>query len=140
MREIYLLNNGDSLKKIGITSSSDEIQIAEDRLFGYRYAITKNGTDDIILVKNYLPAYVYTLKKDDNYLDILARGFKLEANENITKGDIVILKKPNSIRYVVSPLENINDVCYKFGIDKKDLMLNNELKTEKLFVGQILWI
>lgn len=140
MREIYLLNNGDSLKKIGITSSCNDIKIAEDRLFGYRYAITKSGTDDIILVKNYLPAYVYTLKKEDNYLDILARGFKIEGSENITKGDTIILKKPNSIRYVVSPLESIDDVCYKFGIDKKDLMINNQLKTEKLFVGQILWI
>lgn len=140
MREIYLLNNGDSLKKISVDLDAQDIKVADTKLFGYNFAITKDGMDDLTIVKNYLPMYVYKIKKEDNYLDILARGFKMEGGENISEGDIVVLKKPNSIRYVVSPLETLDDISFKFGLDKKDIMLNNNLHTDKLFVGQILWI
>lgn len=140
MREIYLLNYGDSIKKISVDLNVDNIKMASDREFGYNYAITKDGTDDVTIVKNYLPLYVYKLKKEDNYLDILARGFKMDAGENIGEGDIVVLNKPNSIRYVVSPLETLDEIAYKFGMNKSDIIINNNLNTDKLFVGQILWI
>ena len=140
MREIYLLNNGDSIKKIEYELNMNNIKLANDNVFGHKYAILSDGLDDIILVKNYLPSYVYKVKSEDNYLDILARGFKLDTNKTLNTDDIIILKKPKSIRYIVSPLENLEDIAYKFGINKEDIKINNNLQTEKLFVGQILWI
>lgn len=140
MREIYLLNNGDSIKKISFELGKENIKVAPDKLFGYKYAIIENGTDDISVVKNYLPSFVYKVKKEDNYLDILARGFKIDSNDNINADDIIILKKPRSIRYVVSPLETLDKIAYKFGTKEEDIMINNNLSTNKLFVGQILWI
>ncbi len=140
MREIYLLNNGDSIKKIEYELNMNNIKLANDKVFGHKYAILSDGLDDIILVKNYLPSYVYKVKSEDNYLDILARGFKLDTNKTLNTDDIIILKKPKSIRYIVSPLENLEDIAYKFGINKEDIKINNNLQTEKLFVGQILWI
>lgn len=140
MREIYLLNNGDSIKKISFELGKENIKVAPDKLFGYKYAIIESGTDDISVVKNYLPAFVYKVKKEDNYLDILARGFTIDSNDNINADDIIILKKPRSIRYVVSPLETLDQIAYKFGTKEEDIMINNNLSTNKLFVGQILWI
>ena len=140
MREIYLLNNGDSIKKISFELGKENIKVAPDKLFGYKYAIIENGTDDISVVKNYLPSFVYKVKKEDKYLDILARGFKIDSNDNINADDIIILKKPRSIRYVVSPLETLDKIAYKFGTKEEDIMINNNLSTNKLFVGQILWI
>lgn len=140
MREIYLLNNGDSVQKAMTECNIENVEVAQDKVLGYRYVITKNGADDIIVVKNYLPMYVYKVSKEDNYLDILARGFKTDANENIQEGDIIILQKPSSIRYVVAPLETLKGIANKFGIDEKDILINNNLNTDKLFVGQILWI
>ncbi len=140
MREIYLLNNGDSVQKAMTECNIENVEVAQDKVLGCRYVITKNGADDIIIVKNYLPMFVYKVSKEDNYLDILARGFKTDANENIQEGDIIILQKPSSIRYVVAPLETLTCIANKFGIDEKDILINNNLNTDKLFVGQILWI
>lgn len=140
MKEIYLLNRGDSLDKIKYEfKEARDIELAEDRIFGYKYATIDKGLDDVIIVNNYLPAYDYNVKNNESLLDILARGFKTEAL-SVSSGDEIILTKPKSIRYVVSPLETLQDIAFKFGVTTSDLIQNNDLKTEKLFVGQILWI
>ncbi len=140
MKEIYLLNRGDSLDKIKYEfKEARDIELAEDRIFGYKYATIDKGLDDVIIVNNYLPAYDYKVKNNESLLDILARGFKTEAL-SVSSGDEIILTKPKSIRYVVSPLETLQDIAFKFGVTTSDLIQNNDLKTEKLFVGQILWI
>lgn len=140
MKEIYLLNSGDSIKKIQYELNMHDVELATDKIFGYKYAITNKGNDDIIIVKNYLPNFVHKITKEDNYLDILARGFKLNCNNDLKEGDVVILEKPRSIRYIVSPIETLDDIAMKYGIDKEDIKINNNLNGEKLFVGQILWI
>lgn len=140
MREIYLLNEGDSIKKFKTQLNLDELKEENDKINGQRYMVSKSGSDDITIVKNYLPMYVYRVKKDDNYLDMLSRGFKIECGENIQENDLIVLKKPRSIKHTVTPLENLNSIASIYGIDKNDIIVNNKLKSEKLFVGQILWI
>lgn len=140
MREIYLLNKGDSVDKIKYELGVKDIKISEEKIFGYNYAEIEKGAEDVTIVKNYLPIFSYTVKPDDNYLDILARGFKLDNITQVNSGDTVILSKPRSIRYVVSPLETLDEIALKFGVTKVDIMKINGMKTEKLFVGQILWI
>ena len=87
-----------------------------------------------------MPLFKYVVCGDDNYLDILARGFKIDSAKDVKSNDTIILSKPRSIRYVVSPLETLDEIALKFGVTKIDIMQNNSMKTEKLFVGQILWI
>lgn len=140
MKEIYLFNNGDGINKVRFQLSLPNLQEEQDELFGHRYAVIEKGSDDIIIVKNYLPTIVYRVCREDNYLDILARGFDTIADENLNEFDVILLKKPSSIRYVVSPLETIDDIALRFGLLKEDILINNKLSCEKLFVGQILWI
>ena len=140
MREIYLLNKGDTVDKIKYELGVNNINISNEKVFGYKFAEIEKGSDDISIVKNYLPLFTYVVDSDDNYLDILARGFKIDSAKDVKSNDTIILSKPRSIRYVVSPLETLDEIALKFGVTKIDIMGNNAMKTEKLFVGQILWI
>ena len=140
MREIYLMNKGDTIDKIKYELGVNNINISDKKVFGYKFAEIEKGSDDISIVKNYLPLFSYVVGSDDNYLDILARGFKIDSAKEVTSNDTIILSKPRSIRYVVSPLETLDEIAMKFGVTKLDIMGNNAMKTEKLFVGQILWI
>lgn len=140
MREIYLMNKGDTLDKIKYELGVDNITISDEKVFGYKFAEIERGSDDVSIVKNYLPLFSYIVENDDNYLDILARGFKIDSAKEVNSGDTIILSKPRSIRYVVSPLETLDEIALKFGVSKINIMQNNSMKTEKLFVGQILWI
>ena len=140
MREIYLMNKGDTVDKIKYELGVDDITISDEKVFGYKFAEIERGSDDVSIVKNYLPLFSYIVENDDNYLDILARGFKIDRAKEVITGDTIILSKPRSIRYVVSPLETLDEIALKFGVSKINIMQNNSMKTEKLFVGQILWI
>lgn len=141
MRKIHLINKGDSIEKIKRELSvSDGIKASEDKILGFNYVEIEKGLDDVIVVNNYLTNYLYKVKKNENALDIMSRGFSLNIIREIEEGDLLILSKPRSIRYIVKPLENIDNIAKNFGVKKDDIIDMNNLKTEKLFVGQILWI
>lgn len=141
MKEIYILEKGDSLEKarfeLGINK---ELKVANKKIKGYKYVVVEDGSDEIVLVKNYLPYYIYQVKKQETLLDILAMGFKVDNVNSVNLGDYLVLSRPKSIKYIVKPLENLDDISFKLGVLKQDIMKNNELKSEKLFVGQVLWI
>ena len=140
MKEIYMLNKGDSVDKVKYEYNVSDGKVIDNKKFGFKYTELNAGLDDIVIVKNYLPHYEYIVNKNETVMDILSRGFKMENSEMINEGDIVVIHKPKSIRYITKPLEKIDDIANKFGIDKNYIMQVNNLSTDKLFVGQILWI
>lgn len=141
MKEIYLLNMGDTIEKakqeLGLVG---HYALSEDKVLGSNYIELNSGGDDITIVKNYLPSYIYKVRNNENIMDILSRGFVVNGVDSVSAGDLLILTKPKSIRYIVGPLETLNSIAKKFGVDKDVIMVTNNLMTEKLFVGQILWI
>ena len=116
------------------------MQVCENNTFGFKYASISEGSDDICIVNNYLPYFEYVIKKEDTLLDILSKGYKIQNTRDIVEGDVVIINKPRSIRYVTKPLEKMEDIANKFGLKKEYIMEVNNLSCEKLFVGQILWL
>lgn len=140
MREIYLLNKGDSIDKVRYEYSNNDLYEENYKIFGYKFAILNKGTDDITIVKNYLPPIKYKVGVNEKLIDILSRGFKVDNLNSVECGDIIILNRPTSLRYVVKPLETLEQIASMYGLNKIDIMRKNELMTEKLFVGQILWI
>ena len=48
-----------------------------------------------------------------------------------------LFKQCSSSIYVVGVLDTINSICERFNIKKEELIKLNNLKTEKLFIGQI---
>ena len=141
MREIYMLNKGDSVDKIKYEyNMNSSMVVLENENYNFRYVEINKGIDDISIVRNYLPYYEYVIKPGDTIMDIMSRGFKVHSLNSIETGDMVILNKPKSIRYVARPLEKMADIAKKFGITEEYLMNVNNITTNKLFVGQILWI
>lgn len=138
MREIYILNKGDSIDKIKYEFGVEPIY-SNSKIFGYKYATLNKGHDDVSIVRNYLPIYEYKIKSNETIIDILSRGFKCDCVD-AKPNDLVILSKPKSIRYTVKPLETLSDISVKFGVSVQDIVKTNDLTCEKLFVGQILWI
>lgn len=141
MREIYLLSHGDSLNKIKHEFNVEiSLSQSKEKLFGYNYVDLNKGSQEVYVVRNYYPYIVYNVKKEDTLIDIMSKGFDVNGVVEITEGDKLILHKPKSIRYIVKPLESLQDIAYKFGVNKEDIIDTNKLITDKLFVGQILWI
>lgn len=140
MREIYLLNMGDSIDRVRYEYGDREYELSIDLVLNKRYITLEKGTDDITFVRNYLPLFEYKLSSDENMMDIMARGFEILNKEDDDIGDTLLLSKPKSIRYVVSPLENLEDIAKRFGVSRGSIISSNSLRTDKLFVGQILWI
>lgn len=141
MKKIYILNKGDSIDKACYEFDiKRDCQIKNSEAFNIRYVDIESGTDDVVIVSNYLPYYEYVVKKDDTLMGILSKGYKVYNTRDITTGDLIILSKPRSVRYVVKPLEKIDDIAKKFGVATQYIIEVNNLASHKLFVGQILWI
>lgn len=131
---------GDSIDRVRYEYGDREYELSIDLVLNKRYITLEKGTDDITFVRNYLPLFEYKLSSDENMMDIMARGFEILNKEDDDIGDTLLLSKPKSIRYVVSPLENLEDIAKRFGVSRGSIISSNSLRTDKLFVGQILWI
>ena len=141
MKEICLLNPGDSIDKIKKEFNNNlHFVKSNEKIFNFNYISLDEGDDDILIVRNYIPQIIYTVKKGDNIIDIMSRGYEVGQIDNIVEGDKIILSRPSTLRYVVKPLDNLELICQKFGSNKENIIALNNLKTEKLFVGQILWL
>lgn len=142
MREVYLLNIGDTVDKVKYDCGDGEYRWGDDKILEKKYMVLNSGSDDVTVIRNYSPLYMCRLKDSQTILDIMSRGFDLVGSQklDIETGDMLILSRPKSVRYVVSPLENLDGIAKKFGVDKSTIVATNNLKSDKLFVGQILWI
>lgn len=59
---------------------------------------------------------------------------------NLYDGEWVKIKRNDYITHIVKPAENITDICKTYGLDKQKLILDNNLTTDHLFIGQMLKI
>ncbi len=55
-----------------------------------------------------------------------------------TAGDFALVEFNNGVEYVVKPLDTLQQIAKKFDVKKEDIIKINNLKSEKLFIGQIL--
>lgn len=139
MKEVCILNQGDSIDKIRY--EYNECNLGEIcKIMGFNAVELSSGRDDIIIVKNYFPYFVYKINQDESILDILARGFDCGGVVDARPNDTIVISKPRSIRYTVKPLENIYEISNKVGVSVEQIKVSNNLISDKLFVGQILWI
>lgn len=141
MKEIYLLNKGDSVGKLQYELNTiKQFQVSNNKVLEHSFVTLEEGNDDIVVVRNYTPYIEYKMKKNETLMDIMARGFEVGGASFADENDCLILSKPRSIRYVVQPLERLSDIANKFNMQKEYIMEINNLNTDKLFVGQILWL
>lgn len=91
--------------------------------------------------------FIYRIEKEDT-LEILCERFNT-SKENILRnnnlidlyvGEIIEITVNDYVSYIVKPMDSLKSICSKFDIDIEVVKLQNKLKTEKLFIGQVLKI
>ena len=50
---------------------------SNEKIFNFNYISLDEGDDDILIVRNYIPKIIYTVKKGDNIIDIMSRGYEV---------------------------------------------------------------
>jgi len=138
MKRVCFVNNGENLDKIGFKLNIDtkDKVISAHKLFEYKYFIINEGNDDIIIIDNYKPCFIKKIDDRVSVLDIYSLGYDVIGD----LGEVVVIQEPNGIKYTVKPLDTLDKISQLFGTNKNDIIENNSLKSEKLFIGQILII
>jgi len=141
MQRIYLLRENEPIEKIAKIYSKDpqDISHSTKKLLGYNYAILEDGEDDIVLIENYCPPRIHKVTSEDTKEILLSQGYEI-SKETIEEDDIILLTKIEGKKHIVKPLETLDNIANSYFMDKLDIIKRNKLKTEKLFIGQILWI
>ena len=108
------------MKEIQILSTPRNNSLYDEHI-GY-YIVKKDGETDIVLLSNY--------------------RYKKIHQENM-KNDVVkysVVEVYNDVEYVVKPLDNINKVATMFNVTSEEIKRKNNLKDDRLFIGQIIKI
>ena len=140
MKKICLLNKGENIKKLEYIFDEKFLNtdIYENELIdNERYLVLSEGREDIVIVKNYNPFFIKKKSGENGIIDYYANGYDV-IEDNCSQ--YLILQKPVGVKYVVKPLEQLESIAQKFGVDVDYIMESNKLKTQKLFVGQVLII
>lgn len=93
-----------------------------DEEIGY-YKVISDGMDDIVLLKDYP-------RKEIQCSDRITQG--------INSKNYKIVTTENCNTYIVQPLDTLKKISEMYNIDVNELIEKNALKSDKLFIGQIL--
>ena len=138
MKEVCLINCGENRRKAGyITGLSYDMMQGEEQIInGLRAVVVKDGVGDVTIVRNYRPIYVFDTQNIE-LGDIYAMGYIIDGNEDERW---IVASRQEGIKYIVYPLDQLSDIAKKFDVTEQYIMDANNLKTSKLFVGQVLFI
>jgi len=109
------------MKEIQLTNKCEDALY--DDILGY-YKITKEGLDDVVIIKNYK---YKKLQINNSYL--LDNSCKM-----------CVVEEENCENYIVQPFDTLTSISLKYGVNENYLIEKNKLKNSKIFVGQILKI
>lgn len=112
----------EELKKMNNKENNDFIYIPK-------------GNSGVDVLCNFAKDDVIVVDKEDN-IEQLKKEYNIKGNVEI--GDMFIVN--SSEKYIVKPLDTLCKIADTLGVDKEYLINKNNLKTEKVFVGQILLI
>ena len=123
-----------------------KIKIKEDKIVDENYDIEKykgllygEGDGSIVFLENYVFPEIKYFFNQKEYDELIESGYEVVPS-NVSVGDIGIIKRKVGVRYVVSPMETIDDIAEKNKISVESIITNNNLKSRKLFIGQTLWV
>ena len=137
MKKIHILNSGDSVETLNVLYSANMSGLKISKCCLGNYVSVSDGADDYYIVQNYNPIILYRVKPNETMMDIITKGFEVvdgvvEANE------YVALRRPDGYKHRVKPAENLSKIANMYGVTTQSLIEKNNLKTAKLYVGQIL--
>ena len=143
MQIVYLLKENEPKEKVAkiCNVKTESLKFNnENKILGYNYAIVKDGDEDFQIINNYFVPKIYEIKEDDSLESLQALGYEIVPNEKVNANDIVLLNKISGKRQVVKPLEKINDRANMYYTSVNEIIKQNNLKSDKLFIGQIIYL
>ena len=132
--DIYYLNSKGVEYVTQITGINKD-SLKKDKLEGKDCVYVKSDNSGVHVLKNYPKDVEVIVDKYDN-IDDLRREYNIKGD--IEVGDVYIVH--SSEKYIVKPLDTMDKIVANLGVNKEYIVQKNNLKTEKLFVGQILLI
>lgn len=102
-----------------------------------KFQIVSGEGEDVSIITNYPHRVIYNINSEDDLKFIRSKGYFCE--EKTEKG-YVIIRKLNSEIHVVRPCETLGMIARKYNTKEKVLIEKNHLKTNKIFIGQNLFI
>ena len=143
MQIVYLLKENEPKEKVAkiCNVKTETLQFNnENKIIGYNYEIVKDSDEDFQIINNYFVPKIYEIKEDDSLESLQALGYEIIPNEKVNANDIVLLNKISGKRHVVKPLEKLNDIANMYYTSVNKIIKRNNLNSDKLFIGQILYI
>lgn len=132
--DIYYLNS-KGVEYITQVLGFEKEKLIKTTIDGQECVMVDRETSGVSVLKNYPKDIVVTVDKDDN-IEELKKEYNIKGNVEI--GDSYIFR--SSEKYIVKPLDTFDKIVSSLGVSKEYIIQKNHLKTEKLFVGQILLI
>ncbi|NCB48684.1 MAG: LysM domain-containing protein [Clostridia bacterium] len=99
--------------------------------------------EEITILNNFLPFQVLEIDNEKNINEIIKKWKTSKAqiiynNENLKKGDKIVLKNLNLKTHIVKPMETLDEIAKKYNVSKEEILEKN--KISQLFIGQQLFI
>ncbi len=146
MKILHILNKFDSLDSIAksynvtIKSIMDCNNITLSEPLPEKLQIPVDNTDFVVvhnLQRDFLLSDFNYEKLSNVKSNLQKQGFVTDANLTKDCNKVLFTKKSSNI-YVVGVTETLDSICKKFSLNKMDVVKKNNLKNERLFIGQML--
>lgn len=140
MQRVHLINQNESIEKVSVIYGidSNKIKLSNKKINGSSYFSLSGYDDGIYLLENYHAPFVFTVK-NESHNELVSAGYDLKTAQ-ISEDDVLLLQLAQGQKHIVRPLEKLEHIANFYHTPKSEIIKRNHLKTEKLYIGQILWI
>ena len=134
----YIMNNFETLDDV---ATKFNVSVQELKEYNNIEAVTpntlkipKSSSSGLKVILNLNREFVFVGNSNLIKSSLNKNGF-ISENYN---GCITLFKQKENGVYVVKILDTLNSICLKYNLKKEDIIKLNNLKSERLFVGQII--
>lgn len=121
-------------------SSLNKSKKIENLFDGHSATILYEGEDNgIYYLKNYKKDELRKITKDDT-IELLSKEGYTVSKENFYINNVLLKRAVFDDIYIVKPLDTLEKISNLLNLEKEIIIKLNNLKTEKLFIGQQLKI
>lgn len=131
----YYLNN-KSIDYVCETLNLDVQKVKDlNKQSNNNFIYLPNKSSGVTVLNNYPKDVLVVVDKEDNIKELKDK-YKIKGELSV--GDAFIVNSTE--KYIVKPLDTFDKIVKMLGVSKEYLISKNNLKTDKVFVGQILII
>ncbi len=126
------------MREVKLCGKNEKNAQMDDDL-GHYVVVNEGSGAELSVVLNYPRKMVYQINSENDFKKLNACGYVFE-NKQASVGDKILIKKEYNSYHTVKPCENLQSISHKYGLTEEKLININNLKSKKLFIGQILCI